>query len=571
MIVALIASLASAAPAAPRDPLVDALVEELDRSRSSLVLDGSPAPYFIGYDLMDTVDTDVEAVLGGVVDASQRPSRTLGVEVRVGSPALDNVNFSEGWRSDDGHERRTPVLGDDPMALRHTAWLVTDAAYKDAVENLGRRQAARARRASGAEDAPCFGPGDAQVASFDPGPPVPLDELQPLAVALSAVFTTHPDIEWSRVYASAENGRRVLVDTGGTRVVKPEREINVRVVARVRAEDGSTITDDVHWLVSELDDLPPVAEMKARAEQLAERLEGWRTLPAVEEDYVGPVLFSGDAAAHVVQQLLLPALSGTPDVEKPPSGSRSVMFDQGQGAGAIRVKRRLLPPGFDVVDDPTAAPRLPSAFTHDDEGEAVRALRLVDDGVIQTHFQSRTPSRQVPTTNGHGRGNPGELKKGMASHTTLSARRPLNPKKLHRSALSQASAYGLDHYVRIERLEDAAVASLGVPTLSFGGAPPERIRAPIVAVRVYADDREERVRGWAPVGVGHGLLRDLVAAGAQPHTRTVLVGGFGATGGQPVTVVTPDLVFSELELSANPGGGERPPALPSPLASSGPR
>jgi hypothetical protein len=229
-----------------------------------------------------------------------------------------------------------------------------------------------------------------------------------------------------------------------------------------------------------------------------------------------------------------------------------------------------LPTGFDVHDDPTADMSLASAYEYDDEGEKAQAVELVVDGVIRTHYASRTPSNEVKVSNGHGRGSPGNLVRGGASWTTLDARKGTSRKKLHKLALAQSAAYELDHYIVVRRLEDPAVArAASAIRFSMGGS--AGLPAPMLAYRVYADGREEPVRGMQFVGADYRLLRDLVAAGTRSHTTTLLQPAAGdpfggVTGGLPTTISTADLLFAEVELSSGEQEGEKPPALPSPLA-----
>ena len=273
---------------AQADPIVDGLVDEITRSSEELKLGEAGPPYFMAYDLLDVWDTSVSATLGGVVSRDSSPDRDLGVVVRVGSPELDSANFGNSWQ-DPGFNSRQTVLGDDPIALRHTAWYITDTAYKSAIENLASREAARARRAS-SDAALCFSSGEVQTATASPTVAVPMTTLEPIALQLSEVFLDHPNLEWSRVYANAEMGRRIHVDSLGTRVVKPVSTVVVRATARARADDGSWITDHASWVVRDADDLPPVEEMVAKTQEMADRLETWLKTPLGKDDYVGPVL-----------------------------------------------------------------------------------------------------------------------------------------------------------------------------------------------------------------------------------------------------------------------------------------
>ncbi|MFT5679598.1 MAG: putative Zn-dependent protease [Myxococcota bacterium] len=554
-------------PAQADDVLVDALSTELDANMATLRLEDAAAPYFISYLAYDVQNTTVTAQLGGLLVDDSRPSRQLGVGVRVGDAQLDSANF-EALGESDGFTQRRLVRDDVSLAIQHDAWLVTDTAYKAAVENLSRKEAL-ARRRIAADETPDFAPGPAQQADNGAAPPVDAAAFRTQVRDLSSIFLDHPEIESSTVYGAAEVGRRIMIDSLGTRVIEPTSEICVRVVARTRSADGATLVDEVAWIVRSLDDLPPADAMAAEVAALAQRLSEWRDLPAAESEYIGPVVFADGAAVDLFRHLMLPALEGTPSPEAPPRGSRVISFDSG-GSSALGVRRRMLPVGFTVHDDPTADLSLPSSFRYDWEGEPASRVDLVVDGIVRSHYAARTPSAAVPATNGHGRGFPGSLVRGMASHTVVAVEREDSARKLHRQAMKLTGAYDNDHYLIVRRLSDPGLSGNDVGAMfMFGGDDDGGLPAPIEVLRVYADGHEEPVRGLNFAGSSISLLRDIVAASGET-TETFLTppprrGYQGQMFGLPVTLTAPDVLVGELELVAGTDAAERPSRVGSPL------
>ena len=74
-------SSASAAESArtQADPVLRALQTEMDRSKAKLRLENSPAPYFIGYRIVDIDTWEADAALGGVREESRTRIRFLMV------------------------------------------------------------------------------------------------------------------------------------------------------------------------------------------------------------------------------------------------------------------------------------------------------------------------------------------------------------------------------------------------------------------------------------------------------------------------------------------------------------
>lgn len=560
-------ALLAAAQAA--DPLMDAVVAEMDRAKAELRLPDAPGPWFVSAVAREGTRTAAAASLGAVTDpAIPQPFRQLDVVVRTGSSALDNTNF-DTWRDGSGTTRL--VAGDDPLALRHDAWLLLDDQYKAAVEALAAKEAARSRRAEPVE-VPSFAPGEPVVA-VDPVPDVTIDgpALEALVREVSRAFRDHPAVEVSSVAAAVTAGRIVIADTGGTRVVRPANLAWVTITARVRADDGAVLVDQVRHLALAPDGLPAADALVADAEALAARIEGWRALPAEEEEYVGPVLFEGAAAIDLFRWLLLPALSGTPPVEQAPRGSRVVVWDDRAEPGPVRIRRRVLPSGWDVVDDPLADPGLPSSYAHDVEGVPAERVELVRDGVVRAHLMSRIPSQAMPESNGHGRGETDDPVRAGPAIATVTPERPLSERKLHKTALKLAADYDLDHYLVVRRIRPPGTERIGggpwMTGRSFfgfddaGGLPP-----PVEVVRVSADGTERPLRGLDLAGLDVRSLAGVVAAGAS-STATFLGGPDAARGGgYPVTLTAPDVLLGEVELAPSTAPSEKPPRVPSPLA-----
>ncbi len=143
-----------------QDVVMKAMHDELQRSMKDLRLEELNKPYFVSYTVEETLVTETSASFGSLLSNERDQQRWLSVEVRVGDYDLDNTNFlsmPSGWsgmlRSFFG---RTPLpLEDDYREIRRRLWLATDAAYKDALENLSKKQAALKTKTR-SEDVPDF-------------------------------------------------------------------------------------------------------------------------------------------------------------------------------------------------------------------------------------------------------------------------------------------------------------------------------------------------------------------------------------------------------------------------------
>ena len=323
--------------AAARTPVLEALAAELARNQASLKLPDAPPLYHLRYHLTDIQSVYVRASFGGVVTQKQEPDRRLGVEVRVGSPAFDSTGFG-GWET--GFSSRTLGVGPSPHADRLVAWQATDSAYKDAVEQFSRKEAAYTPAADHPGD---FQVRPATVATGSLPAPPDAERLGGLARRLSAELQAFRRLERGEVEVGGEMGFHWIADTDGTRVLRPHTEVSFAAVAAARAADGMLVADRALWIARRAAGLPDYASMAAEVRALGTRLEALSQAPVLADEYVGPVIFEGSAAPDFFRHLLLPQLEGTP----PPVSFDRMLGRGGAGGerdGKVRLKRRVLPP-----------------------------------------------------------------------------------------------------------------------------------------------------------------------------------------------------------------------------------
>ena len=327
---------------------VNALLHEMTRAMNGLQLPRRQPPYYLAYTLLDIEQRLVLGQLGAIVQNDHDRARSVHVEVRVGSAELDNSHVSPEL---DGFEFRgagTSVpLGHDPLALKTAVWLATDQSYREASEALEQKRTARANAVDYEQRAADFSPQPPLVHIAQPA--VALTEtaqLQEVAERVSAAFTPYEELHESVVTVAAWRIDRTLITSEGSLVVSPTRVVEVTLECHTQAPDGMPLSHR-KTVFGELD----VEALVQQAQILAQQLTELRHAP-LAPDYVGPVLFAGEAAPQIVLELLGQSLIGTPV--------------PGEGPLSRRLQRRVLPTSFNVVDDPTLTdeePVVPSMRT----------------------------------------------------------------------------------------------------------------------------------------------------------------------------------------------------------------
>lgn len=549
---------ALASSPADRATLESALKAELDRS-AGLRLTDTAGPYVVLYDVLDGDVATTFAEFGATVSDDRQPYRNLRVEVRVGDYTLDSSNFSGFGIPDSVISRLLPV-GDggpnDVMALRREAWLATDAAYKNAVQLLARKQAAlNGDKTPRPDDWTKAAPVDWPLDKLPAPAEADGDRISAVAARLSGELASFPALELGQAVARDWQGARLLLTSEGSRVWRPTGYTVLRVEGTVRLPDGTDVTDSRSWIVRRPSDLPPEAEMVASVREMATWLTGLPTA-AKEDDYLGPVLFEAPAAVEMMSQLLASELVGTP----PEVQDGDSMLSQ-QHAPTARLGRRLLPMGWSVTDDVASAPD-PVRYDVDQDGVVPRRVDLVRDGVLLDTLMSRIPSKDRTVSNGHGR-SLGEGRRGaMASNVVVTAKKTLSRRALEKQALRLAAETGRDYVLVIGALQPPALDGT-IDVAITGESQLAGLTAPYEAWRLYADGHREPVQALRFTGVDRRVLRDIAGAGAST-AMTMLDGPAGAqrftigsTGGIPVRWEVPAVLITEMEINGGAGGEPR--------------
>ena len=549
----------TAGSVASSEALMHAAEAELARAMALQLPEQLP-PYAIHLEILDGSVSTSMATFGGMLSHATSPYRSARVDVRVGDYQLDNTNFNASFGERSGIISRGLPHEDTAAALRRELWLAMDSAYKGATEQLAAKLSAQEGKP------PSTVPDMVRVPPLVTAPvgwtPVAGEQTRELVAALTERLSAWDSLESADAIARTWQGVRILCSSEGSRAYLPTGYTVVRVEGVVRAPDGAKVRDSRSWVAASPDALPPLEEMLAEVDALGAWLQDLAAAP-VEEDYLGPVVFSPQAGVELFRQVLHPELVGTPPATEAPDG----FSDAPPPAPSARLGRRLLPEGWSVVDDPSVR-GYAGSYSYDFEGVLGERVVLVEDGVARDLLMSRVPRSGIEDTNGHGRSLGTDRREGMPAVVAVEPPRQRSARRLERRGLSLARQAGRDYVLVIERLEPPALAEDFRVAFS-GEGPLPGITRPMEAYRLYADGRKEPVRGLEFVGVDRRTLRDVAMAGEVSDYTNLMDASsgamrysIGALGGLPVTWAAPAVVITEMELRG--GGGAEKPILPPP-------
>ncbi len=515
--------------ASSQDPVLRAMLIEMERSKTKLKLENMPAPYFIDYRLVDTDEYRGEAAFGALRNALRARVRMLRVVVRVGDYKQDSYYGAGEGVVDIG------PLDDDPLVLRHQLWLATDRAYKAATEALTAKQAELKQFKI-----------DQPVDDFARVPAVESIETiarldfapQPWLKLLeesSALYRSDPQVESLDASLRFAATNRYLVNSEGTVARNGESIYQIHVGGRTQAADGMRLERGRSYEARDSKHLPSKEKFLNLTNELLATLKQLREAPVSEEEYRGPVLFLGDAAASVVASLVGPNVLG----KRPRLGQNGRTL----GAWATSYKSRVLPDFLSVVDDPTLTSfdgqELLGHYDVDDEGVKASRVSVVENGQLMNYLVSRQPIRDFPSSNGHGRAGAAAPPVPTLGNLIVQSSQPSSMEQLKKTLLEMCEQRDLAYGYFVETLG---------PRL-----------APRLLYRISTKDgHEELVRGAIFGDLDTRALRNsIVAAGKEATVENHV---------EPVaeSVASPALLFDELEVKRADTSKQKLPEYPPP-------
>jgi TldD protein len=539
-------------PAPP--PLLSAMTAELHRAFTTLGhepgKDSQLPPYFLSYSVTDAVAATIQAQYGALVSSSENRARVADIQVRLGSPALDNTHGDH--RGSAVNSAQLP-LTDDRTALERTLWLATNSGYSNALDNYLRVKTEAEVRAKEEDTSPDFSVEQAQISMGNPAPPVQVDRAawEKRVVALSRIFREYPDVYQNIVVLTVRNQTDYFASSEGSEIVAPHVSARLVVLAVTRADDGMDIFRDQTFEAETVDGLPPQERMESAVRALGSSLEALRKAP-ITEPFDGPAILSGRAAAVFFHEVLGHRLEG----------QRQRGDEEGQ-TFTKDVGKDVLPSFLSVADDPTQTTFgktwLSGSYRYDDEGQRAQRVELIQDGVLKTFLMSRLPIASFSESNGHGRAQVGHMPTGRQGNLIVTSKKTESDTELRKQLIEEAKKQGKPYGLYFEDISSGFAVTQRSSPQAFQVIP-------LVVYRVYVDGRpDELVRGVSIVGTPLEAMRSILATGNKSE---VFNGECGAESGTvPVSAVAPAMLLRDLETQRQPQGTSRPPILPIPGSS----
>jgi predicted Zn-dependent protease len=531
-----------------RSPILDVLKAENDREIGALKKAAEPA-YYLAYQLVEQRVVSLEAEGGALISDNDDSARNLDVEVRVGSPKLDNTRAL----SDDNNNFNAPLtrrgvvpFGEDKQALTNALWVETDRRYHEAVTALGYVRQDQATLSKQTTD-PDFSTAPADVyieksavLSFDKAQWIDrLKRCSGKALSGSATRGTCGVVfQLNTVY---------YVNSEGSQLQLSWTNAQLSVSVGVKAEDGMNLSRLEQRFGRTPADLPADSDVDKMIKEVTTDLDNLHDAP-LADPYVGPAILQGRASGVFFHEVFGHRIEG--HRQKDTTSGRTF---------ASYVGKDIAPDWLSVYDNPQLVTlngvQLNGFYRFDDEGVKAQRVQLVDKGKLVGFLMGRNPIPGFGTSNGHGRHSPGlppvARQGNLVVETTRSIPYAELEKMLIEEIKKQKRPYGM-----------VFTDISGGFTNTSAFAPQAFKVNPVMAYRIFPDGKKELVRGIDISGTPLVALQSIRAASREVETFNGVCGA--ESGWVPVSASAPSLLIERIEVEKGFIPPDRKPLLDAP-------
>ena len=537
-------------------PLVQILRGELDRNFNALKQKGDPAPYFVGYSVVDSESYSLVAGNGAVEGQAHNHSRLLDTTVRVGDRKFDN------YRRVNGQVPRFTAttaiaLEDSAPAIRQSVWLATDRVYRSAAQRLIQLKADEKLKAASTDGSNDFSDPSADQPQKFSGPP-PALQFNTAAWAerlrkLSAEFSHYPGALNSEVSVQAQRLVETLVTSEGAELQHGRLFSRVIITAAGKAADGMDLSTMESFETDDPSKLPSDAQILVAVARAGKNLQDLlHAQPA--DPFVGPAILSGRASGVFFHEIFGHRIEGHRQKDE----TEGQTFTKSVG-------KPILPPFLSVIFDPTAKDYqgtvLNGSYLYDNEGVKARKVPVVEEGVLKTFLMSRAPIDGFPSSNGHGRRQAGAEIVSRQSNLFVESSKQVPDDELRRLLIEEVKKQGKPYGLFFDQVTG------GYTTTARRGLQAFTV-IPLVVFRVYADGRpDELIRGVDIVGTPLSSFDKIMATSNKSEVFNGICGA--ESGNVPVAAISPALLVSSIEIQRKERSRDQPPYLARPSSVDG--
>lgn len=511
----------------------------------------NPPVYYMSYTYIATREFYLSVADGGVAARKDYPEQYMDVQVRAGSPALDNTRNLKNANNDYSIvSGSVPSMEESGASFTAAVWRLTQRAIERAQKDYGRVQADVQAASQRMDDSPDFVlPPKSSFCRTAPEVSMNLDKIEKMLLSVSRAVQGNAVVLDSFFVFSGTFGHRYFVDSQGTQLKTPLIEFRLSYSLYGKTADGLEISRFNSYDMLDESGLPSEDKLLADVKQSLRELEELSRAP-LAEPMTAPAILKNRAMGVFVHEVLGHRMEG--HRQKEDSFGRTFTSKIGQTVTA---------PFISVVDE---APLesfngipLRGFYEYDDEGIKSQPVVMIEHGVLKNFLMSSSPIKGFPVSNGHGRSGLGKRAVARMGNTRVIASETVPYDELEKMLVEEINRQGKPYGFIVEDLS-------GGFTMTDTGSPQVFKLEPKYVYRVYPDGKKEVIRGADLVGTPLVSFSQILAAADDDG---IFNGNCGAESGWvPVSAIAPSVLFKTLEFEHTAKSAVKPPVLPPPFA-----
>lgn len=538
-----------------QDALLSILQKQVKQQYDAFPPKTNPV-YLLSYRVEETENHLLSSSLGSPTERTNEKNRILTVQVRMGSPKLDNFHPLREDVSDLFTQSRTIYLPTDnnEQAINQVIARETRTVYLEALKRYKKvltNVAVKVTAQDTADDYILMPP----TVYYEP--PVNISDLnyddwQQKINRCTEVFTDAEHLIDGSATIQYYTTRKYLVNSEGTSIVENNTYAYLYLTATAQADDGMNLPLLKSYFAQNPNDFPITEQLISDATTMKNKLRDLWEAP-VADAFVGPVIFSNQAAGVFFHEILGHHLEGT-------------SFRDEEDGQTLRDKigEQILPNDFTVTFDPTLKFEndnpLSGFYHYDDEGVLGEKVIAVNKGILQNFLMTRTPLDGIYKSNGHARAEASYQPVSRQSNLLVTVDNPHTDTELRQMLKQQAKAQGKEYGYLIQSVQSGFAMT--------GRSYPNAFNInPLEVYRIYVDGRpDELVRGVNLVGTPLSVLAQVMAGGNETDCFSGICGA--SSGDVPTHCCSPAILVRQLETQRQTKSQSRPPLLERPYNNS---
>ena len=515
--------------------ILTGMKDEMKREMDSLVIAGSPRPFYMSYIATRFKTVNIQASLGGLNYCYDTPWDMLGsTQVLVGS-------FKRNSELQLGQYIQTGIqAGAGYNNIRRSFWMGSDNGYKYNLNTYAQKMnylnsnplpAAIEKIPDMQRMAP--------VTDIQPSYAYDIDskKLSDLACKASAVFKDYKDLFNTSVNIEGAYDDTYRVTSENVNLKQPHSYLKLSVKATLRLADGSLQQDGFDLAFNTPKEVPSTEELCEKVRNFATRFVALKDVPVMEDTYKGPVMFEDMAAAYPFTENLL----------ENNKLYAQVMLAPNDKALGKKIGKKILDPRIDIVNYSSLpeykGTKLMGSYSIDADGIKPDAeISLVEKGVLKQILNRATPTEHAMHSTGSARftNNPRAVSLTTSVGTFhVKATGTIDADKMTKELIKMGKKKKLEYVYKITSPAGAESLQLYQINVKTGKEKPARITSAVLPTL--------------------SQLEKIAAISSKENV-------YNLSKSVNISVICPSaIILDDIELSTNTPRSEKAPAIPYPL------